>query len=450
MALTWRRPGMDDAALLWRWANDSETRGNAFDHSAIPYNSHLDWMQARLASPATLWWIFFDAGEPIGQVRFDLTGTAADIDISVAPEGRGRGYGRAMLLQAIRNLRDERDDVRPRAAVLAHNTRSLAMFRACGFVPEGVDRRNGEDAIVLELRHTGTALDEVNAFTVIDCQPCGFKHVLPVPTVEETEALYRQTFYRDAKPLEFDRQRQDLDWWNLTFADRYDTFERHLRPDQRTILDVGCGAGFFLLHGQRRGWNVTGLEPSAQGLEHCRGLGVTAVEGFLDDSTANRLGRFDVVHLSEVLEHLPDPRGAVRLLTGLVNPGGLICTVVPNDYSPVQGALRTQGFKPWWIAPPHHLNYFDRRSLARLLEGAGFEIVLEEATFPIDLFLLMGENYVGDDVLGRQVHGRRKRLEQALAQAGLNDLKRQLYQAMAALGMGREIQTIARIKSVGN
>jgi hypothetical protein len=45
--------------------------------------------------------------------------------------------------------------VRPRATVLAHNTRSLAMFRACGFVPVSGERRDGEEAIVLELREGG-------------------------------------------------------------------------------------------------------------------------------------------------------------------------------------------------------------------------------------------------------------------------------------------------------
>jgi L-amino acid N-acyltransferase YncA len=61
-----------------------------------------------------------------------------------------------MLSQAVRALRDERGaGVRPRAAVLAHNARSLAMFRACGFVSVGVERRDGEEAIVLELREGG-------------------------------------------------------------------------------------------------------------------------------------------------------------------------------------------------------------------------------------------------------------------------------------------------------
>lgn len=151
--LTSRRAAATDAALLWRWANDPETRRNAFDPSPIPYDSHVEWLQARLASASTLWWIFSDRERPVGQVRFDLTGTMADIDISVAPERRGQGHGRAMLRQAIDRLREEGGTgVRVRAAVLTHNARSLAMFRACGFVDAGRERRAGVDAAVLEMR----------------------------------------------------------------------------------------------------------------------------------------------------------------------------------------------------------------------------------------------------------------------------------------------------------
>lgn len=143
---------MDDAALLWRWANDAETRRNAFSKAVIPYDAHVAWLRGRLESGTTRLWIFADAQGPVGQVRFDLEGDVADIDIAVAPERRGRGHGRAMLSQAVRALRAERASARPRAAVLAHNRRSLAMLRACGFESVGVQHRDGEEAIVLELR----------------------------------------------------------------------------------------------------------------------------------------------------------------------------------------------------------------------------------------------------------------------------------------------------------
>jgi len=142
---------MEDAALLWRWANDAETRRNAFDPSPIPYDRHVGWLERRLASDATRLMIFSDDAGPVGQVRFDVDGGVAEIDIAIAPERRGQGLGAAMLREALAGLRAEwGDGVRPRAHVLPHNERSLRMFRRCGFREVGAQERDGAHAVVLE------------------------------------------------------------------------------------------------------------------------------------------------------------------------------------------------------------------------------------------------------------------------------------------------------------
>jgi hypothetical protein len=97
------------------------------------------------------------------------------------------------------------------------------------------------------------------------------------------------------------------------------------------------------------------------------------------------------------------------------------------------------------VAPPHHINYFDFDSLTRLLTASGFEVVVREATFPIDIFLLMGDDYVGNDELGRQSHARRKAFELTLAAAGLGGLRRALYRELAKLDLGREVLIVARV-----
>jgi SAM-dependent methyltransferase len=147
--------------------------------------------------------------------------------------------------------------------------------------------------------------------------------------------------------------------------------------------------------------------------------------------------------LNEVLEHVPDPRSLLQVVERLLDPGGLIALMVPNDYSPFQAALRARGVKPWWVAPPHHVNYFDVPSIQRLLSDR-FEMVAVETTFPIDLFLLMGDNYIGDDVVGRACHAKRKTFELEMARAGMTSVKQQMYRALAPLGIGRDIFVVAR------
>lgn len=293
--------------------------------------------------------------------------------------------------------------------------------------------------------HEGPLATAHGDFEVIDCEFCGFKHAIPLPTASEMEQVYRNEYYATEKPLYLEGVKADLDWWQLVYRDRYEEFERQLPEGRRSLLDVGSGPGFFLQFGQQNGWQVLGIEPSKQAAEHARGLGLSIEEGLLDGPLASQLGPFDVVHMNNVLEHIPDPRGMIELCSSMLAPDGLICVVVPNDFNPFQKALtEVCNFQPWWVVPPHHLNFFDFDSLQTLLMRCGFEILVRETTFPIDLFLLMGDNYVGNDELGRACHVKRMTFEKNLATAGLNSVKRELYQALAATGLGREIVLIGR------
>jgi SAM-dependent methyltransferase len=313
-----------------------------------------------------------------------------------------------------------------------------------------LEKWNGKGAVRMTRQdptneHQGAVRERAGGFDVIECVACGFRHLMPVPTAEELESVYRHEYYSQEKPLYLERTREDRPWTDLVYDERYERFESLLPDGARTILDVGSGPGYFLLRGRERGWKTLGVEPSRQSAAHSRDLGLEIVEEFLSDDLVAGLDTFDVVHLSQVLEHIPDPAAMLRMVHRLVKPGGLICIVVPNDFNPFQKALREVcGFEPWWVAPPHHINFFDFDSLGRLMERCGFSVLHRDTSFPIDMFLLMGENYVGNDELGRLCHSRRKQLEMNLARAGLGDLKQRLYQSFADLGLGREVVLVGR------
>jgi SAM-dependent methyltransferase len=293
--------------------------------------------------------------------------------------------------------------------------------------------------------HTGPVLDSVKGFDVIECEKCEFKHIIPIPTEKELKKVYEDEYYTDEKPLYIERMNEDWEWWKLVNDDRYDSFEERLDEQRRRILDVGSGPGIFLKRGRERGWDVTGIEPSKQAFEYSSGtLGLNIHNAFLNDKSKTDIDSFDVIHMSEVLEHIPDPEGLLRIAHEKLNPGGLICLVVPNDYNSFQISLRKAcGYDPWWVAPPHHINYFSFESLSGLFEKIGFRVILKESTFPIDMFLLMGKNYVGDDILGRECHIMRKNFELNLAKAEQNGTKRNIYSSLAKFGIGREIIIMA-------
>jgi SAM-dependent methyltransferase len=292
--------------------------------------------------------------------------------------------------------------------------------------------------------HKGRRVAARPGHDIIECEACGFKHALPLPSADDLERAYREDYYASEKPTFLVHAGEDQAWAQLAQTDRLEIFESLLPPDRRRLLDIGCGPGFFLETAMRRGWHAHGIEPSRQAAAHARGLGASVMEGFFNRESADTLGRFDAVHLNNVLEHIPDPAHLIALAHGLLESGGVICVNVPNDFSPLQiagmGAVQAGD---WWVAPPHHLNYFDFESLANLLGREGFAATARTTSFPMEAFLMMGENYVGDAVLGRACHNKRKKFDLAFEAAGLKETRRAFYRALAEAGLGREAVVIA-------
>lgn len=301
--------------------------------------------------------------------------------------------------------------------------------------------------------HSGLVLETNDNFSVIDCACCRFKHVVPLPTLAELSDIYSNEYYTTEKPLYIKRYLEDKAWLDLIYEDRYSAIEECFGGRRGKILDIGSGPGLFLAHGRDRGWQTVGVEPSVAASHYSRTtLGLDIRNIFLTAQTARDLGQFDVINMSEVLEHIPNPTEMLSLAKGLLKDGGVLCLSVPNDFNPIQRILQHgMGFSPWWVAPPHHLNYFDRASLTGLVKRAGFEVSRTESTFPIDIFLLMGINYIGSDDLGRYSHGLRKNLEINLLTNGDEGkaLFKELQNAFANLGLGRELVLLARKNATG-
>ena len=307
-----------------------------------------------------------------------------------------------------------------------------------------------QPAIVRDGVHHGIPVAKTDNHTIIECAGCGFKHALPLPEAGALARAYEENYYADQKPDFIAHAREDEDWFQLAETDRLEAFETLLGPGRRRLLDIGCGPGFFLKTAAARGWNGHGIEPSRQAAAHARSLGTQmaqgfqVTEGFFDSRIAETLGRFDAVNLTNVLEHVPDPAALLAAARDLLGPGGVLCVGVPNDFSPFQLAARQAGDLPeWWVAPPHHLNYFDFESLSALLTRLGLEVRERMTSFPMEAFLMMGDKYVGNPTLGRVCHIKRKKFDFALEAAGLKRTRRGLYRALASLGIGREAVVLA-------
>jgi len=149
--------------------------------------------------------------------------------------------------------------------------------------------------------------------------------------------------------------------------------------------------------------------------------------------------------LMNVLEHLRDPEQTIRnIKSQLLSQDGLLVIDVPNDFNDFQlVANKEYGLDEWWLAPPRHINYFSHQTLQNILKGCGFEIVHCTSSFPLDLFLLLGDNYVEDGVLGSQCHKKRVNFERLMRKHGKEEKLDAFYDALAEINLGRTISIYA-------
>ncbi len=162
---------------------------------------------------------------------------------------------------------------------------------------------------------------------------------------------------------------------------------RFVSPPGR-LLDIGCGNGRLLCMAQRAGWDVKGLELSANMAEYVREkLGVEVIVGnFLEVvPEAGDAGAFDVVILRHVIEHLPDSLDAMARIRAYLRSGGHLMLEMPNIESMtkkwsrfvVGAGLYRRRFAEDFMAG--HCNEFCKKSMRFLAEKTGYELVLWES-----------------------------------------------------------------------
>jgi SAM-dependent methyltransferase len=295
-------------------------------------------------------------------------------------------------------------------------------------------------------KHSGSVLHETDTVRVIDCATCGFAHLDPRPEAADLQRFYEGTFYEEANPDYLAKTEREIEYWNsVVFAAKERSLRRFLGAPGR-ILDIGCCGGFLLRYFADHGWRVLGLEPGRSAYEwSTRRSLIPARQEFFEAVPEAELGQFDAVHMAFVMEHVREPRAFLAKVHRVLKPGGVLCIEVPNDFNPLQSIVRSVlGKSPYWICAPDHINYFSCDSLEALLRRADFQMLRRSGTFPLELFLLMGEDYVGNETVGLACHERRMRMEQRLQQGGGADLLQTIYGDLAARGLGREMILYAR------
>ncbi len=225
------------------------------------------------------------------------------------------------------------------------------------------------------------ASKQLAEFSTFVCENCGFIFADPNEKSSAPE-LYDETWSKtQIHPTYVYANGQFVvhNAWKLQSL--LDKLERFRKLDR--ILDVGCSAAFFLKLAKDRGWRVQGVEVAEWAAKYStETLGVPVFQGMLHEAKFPDAS-FDVAFSSHVVEHVQRPETLIEEMKRVIRPGGAIVITVPTQF-------RSPTYLFWHRfygeGPPRHVSFFNRKSLEKMLEGRGFEVV--DSNHNIELHLI--------------------------------------------------------------
>lgn len=225
------------------------------------------------------------------------------------------------------------------------------------------------DSAVFSARRTPDRLH----YRMVRCVRCGLLRSDPILPLEELSRLYRASHFTYAR--------------EATFTGRtYASYLRRVlsdRPAPRSLMEVGCGSGFFLSEAVRMGIpEVSGVEPSQEAIDHASPELRPRIRCALYDEDTFEPESFDVICAFQVFDHVPDPAGMLRACFRHLRPGGL-ALFINHDSGALTNRLLGERSP---IIDVEHTALYDRSTMRRILEVTGFtvpEVFAVKNTYPL-------------------------------------------------------------------
>lgn len=295
------------------------------------------------------------------------------------------------------------------------------------------------------------------SFKLLRCRQCRCVFQDPIPDEQEIPSFYPRQYWRPSEEAGSSAvskilRRLETSYREFVALDHIrflDWCARDVGAQQKKLLDIGCGSGLLLHLARRRGFESFGMDVSEQAVALARSrYGLDVRQGRIGDDIWSP-GEFDFVAMYHVLEHLRDPRSALRYARRILKRDGNLILQVPNLES-----LQARCFGARWhgLDVPRHLINFTPGAIDLLLRETGF-IVTRRAKFSLrdNPASIASSLAIGLDPVGRSA---RKQKGVAVWEAALEFVYTSLVIAslpLAALeslfGCGGTIWLHARIHS---
>lgn len=230
-----------------------------------------------------------------------------------------------------------------------------------------------------------TLYDMDGEYSIVRCGECGLWYSHPILTNEEIGHMYEK-YHEDWGMVGRDEEMHKR-MRRATFRRLFRTFAGFTAPQGR-LLDVGCATGICMEVGEECGWDVYGVDISEKAAEVARARFGTKVET-LDFVSMKQTVKdyYDVIIMTDVLEHLNDVRLVMEKINRMLKPGGIIVIATVNTGGLLAKLMR----KNWFFIHRQHLVYFSKKNLKLFLKKMGFDVLRAGAAFKSVNLYYIGE-----------------------------------------------------------
>ena len=205
---------------------------------------------------------------------------------------------------------------------------------------------------------------------ILQCQGCGHVFADLRLTDKELFELYDEQYFRGEEYWDYASDKRII---QKNFRLRYDVLRSFLEPDRhQSLFEIGSAYGFFLDVVRNDFQSVQGIDITESGTRYAREqLNLNVAQGdLLQYDLGNQ--KFDVVCMWDTIEHLHSPHLYIEKASEHLESGALLA-VTTGDIESLNARIRKDKWR--LIHPPTHVHYFSAKTLARMLNNYGFEVI---------------------------------------------------------------------------
>jgi len=198
-------------------------------------------------------------------------------------------------------------------------------------------------------------------YRIVRCNTCDLVRSDPVADPAKIADLYQQSTFDYSQEVENLARTYGA---YLARLDRYGAFKG-------SILEIGCGNGFFLMQAGRQGYrDVRGVEPSRSAVELAPSDIRDRIVCGMIGAGIFPAGTFDAICLFQVLDHIFDPAALVKTCFDILKPGGFILCL--NHNVEALSARLMKERSP--IIDIEHTYLYGPQTITRLFSRFGFQV----------------------------------------------------------------------------